>query len=152
MLAPGVGAADGTRVRLEGCEPERTLVRGGAAFQTQYAAPKGREYTPGERPGRRENTRPSGPGVSAADGTRSDLPERNHKESSGNVETPDPQKRPESTLEGILETQSVTPVTENRPMTPLQRDALMRAIKSAKEEGRHLDAKALGELFARLGG
>ena len=67
---PGVGAADGTRVRSESCEPERTLVRGGAAFRTQYAAPKGREYTPGERPGRRENTRPLGPGVGAADGTR----------------------------------------------------------------------------------
>ena len=45
----------------------------------------------------------------------------------------------------------MTPVTETEPMTPLRRDALMRAIKAAREEGRHLDAKALGEIFARLG-
>jgi len=95
---------------------------------------------------------PKGPGFGAADGTRTDQLERNDKESLGTVGAVDPQKRPEIPSEGTTGTQSVTPVTESEPMTPLQRDALMRAIRSAREDGRHLDANALGEIFARLGG
>jgi hypothetical protein len=46
----------------------------------------------------------------------------------------------------------MTPVTKPAPMTPLQREALMRAIKDAHEQKRHLQAKALGELLATLPG
>ena len=70
---------------------------------------------------------------------------RPFRESGG---TSPPQKRPKNTPEGVEGAQPVTPVTV---LTSTEADALMRAIRSAREEGRHLDAKALGEIFERLG-
>jgi hypothetical protein len=90
--------------------------------------------------------------LGAADGTRTGKPKRDDKENPDTVETPEGAGRRENAPNRIVETQSVTLVTEPVSTTPLQRAALMRAIESAREAGRHLDAKALGELFALLGG